>query len=315
MDINEKIKEVARNAAAAEIFSHMASEEKSNGLLNQLQALPDELLDVMAKVTGIPETQFHIHRSMVRGEKNVFTDGLESVDGLLQIGDIILMTGNSAESKALAKIQRAVYKKARSSHVALVHADFICIDATPKLGVSNRIISEVLFDASENWQVIRHQKLEPQNLDKISRACVYYLFQPYKILPSINSAKTYAYCSELARKIYKNSLVEDHGIPNNFIIKPANFDRLADNHPQWVDVTEKVRPAIDFCRQYPELLKVSSKLFIDGLKLNRKRFDDRADLILKIREDSKTGEVSRIKEIEITEYIKDMQKYFSVVFG
>ena len=46
-------------------------------------------------------------------------------------GDVILMTGTSNSSKALAKSQKPFYLKARSSHVALVHADFICIDAMP----------------------------------------------------------------------------------------------------------------------------------------------------------------------------------------
>lgn len=276
----EQLKEAARNAAAAEIFGRMASEKASAQLLKQIRMLPDATLDGMAKVCGVPPEQFQIHRAVVRGEPNEFTEELGKVDGLLQVGDIILMTGKSLASQALAHVQKAIYRQARSSHVAMVHADFISIDAIPKIGVTNRIISEVLSDVEDNWRVIRHQGVKKQYLESIARACAFYLAQPYKILPSGKSAKKFSYCSELARKVYRDSRILDTGIPNNLVIKPANFDKLADHHQQWTDVTESVRPAVDFCRKYPELVRVSAKLFIDGLKLNRKRFEERTAALL-----------------------------------
>lgn len=79
--------------------------------------------------------------------------------------------------------------------------------------------------------------------------------------------ENFSYYSELARKVYSSSGISGIGILNNLIIKPSDFDRFADEeHPQWLDVTETVRPAIDLCSKYPELVKVDAKLFIQGLK-------------------------------------------------
>lgn len=311
---SEKLREAARHHAAAEIFSHMATEEKSNKLRDDIRTLPDATLDFMARVSGVPEDQFHIHRAITRGERNVFTDELEKVDGLIQTGDIVLMTGKSPGSQALALAQKAIYNQARSSHVALVHADFVCIDAMPSLGVSTRIISDVLSDVESDWRVIRCKKLQPKEHETVARVCTFYLAQPYKILPSKKSAKKFSYCSELARKVYSHSGITGVGIPNNFVIKPANFDRLADGHPQWLDVTEAVRPFIDFCNKYPELIKLTAQLFIEGLKLNRKRFEERTSLLANIRKDVKTGRVSREQALDITKKIKEIENNMNHTF-
>jgi hypothetical protein len=308
------LKEISRNAAVAGIFNVMASSEKSRRLHQGLRGLPDDALDMMAGLSGVPAHHFHIHRAMVRGEENVFMEELGRVDGLLQTGDIILMTGKGLSSQALAGLQKATYIRARSSHVALIHADFVCIDAMPKIGASNRIISEVLSNAENDWRVIRCKALQSKSRDTIARACVFFLAQPYKILPSKSSAKTYSYCSELARKIYSESKIGGVAIPDNVIIKPADFDRLADGHPQWADVTELVRPAVDFCAKYPELVKISAKLFIDGLKLNRKRFEERTVQLGEIRAAAKAGKISRDQAMEFTRRIKDIENNLNHTF-
>jgi hypothetical protein len=303
----KKLEDTARNAAAANIFRHMATDESANRLLQQIRALPDERLNEMARLSGVPEDQLHIHRAMARGEDNAFTDELSAVDGLLQSGDIILMTGKSLGSQNLVRIQRAAYSQARSSHVALVHADFIGIDAMPKIGVTNRIISDILDDVEDNWRVIRCKRVQPGNFDMIARACAFYLAQPYKISPSKKPAKTFSYCSELARKVYGHCGITGSGIPNNLVVKPADFDRLADGHPEWIDVTEIVRPAVDFCSKYPELVTVAAAMFIDGLKLNRKRFDDRAAMLEVMRKATAKGLMSREKLVGMTRTMKDIE--------
>lgn len=105
--------EVARNAAAASVFRIMASEDKGEKVVENFRNLPDAALDIMGKMNGIPEHQLSIHRSMIRGEDNEFIQGLDQVDGLLQPGDVVLMTGN----QVLAKAQKAFYQNAKSSHV------------------------------------------------------------------------------------------------------------------------------------------------------------------------------------------------------
>jgi hypothetical protein len=304
----ENERDAARNIAAAGIFSHMATEEKAQSLLRDIRALPDEALNVMAQASGVPEEHFGIHRAMVRNEGNAFTDELTKVDGLLQAGDVILMTGRSRKSQALASAQRLAYSNARSSHVALVHADFICVDAMPVIGTTNRIVSEVLTDVQDDWRVIRFKGLRPEDLEIIARACVFYLAQPYSIRPSAATIKKFSYCSELARKVYSHGSLQGTGIPANLVIKPADFDRLADSHSGWQDVTETVRPAIDFCRKYPALVKVSAKLFIDGLKLNRARYEERTALMAKIRASEKAGRIPPEKAAKAIAEIQEIER-------
>lgn len=304
------MQEVARNAAAANVFRLMASEDNGGKLVEELRNLPDAALNMMGKRSGVPEHQLHIHQAMIRNEDNEFTRGLDQVDGLLQPGDVILMTGN----QALAMAQRALYKNAKSSHVALVHADFICIDAVPKTGVSNRIVSEVLADAETGWRVIRHKSVGPNNTDSIMRACAFYLAQPYLILPSKKSAKNSAYCSELARKVYRDVGVTNSGIADKSIIAPAHFDQLADKHAEWTDVTNTVRPAIEFCQNYPELVRVSTKLFIDGLKLNRQRFKDRTKQLAEIQTLAKAGKITKEQAKAATAQIREIERNMNHTF-
>jgi hypothetical protein len=304
------MQEVARNAAAANVFRLMASEDKGETIVEELRNLPDAALNMMGKMSGVPEHQLRIYRAMIRNEDNEFTRGLDQVDGLLQPGDVILTTGN----QALARVQKALYKNAKSSHVALVHADFICIDAVPKTGVSNRIISEVLAGAEPGWRVIRHKSVGPNNTDSIMRACAFYMAQPYLILPSKKSAKNFAYCSELTRKVYRDVGVSNSGIANKRIIAPAHFDQLADEHPEWTDVTNTVRPAIEFCQTYPELVRVSAKLFIEGLKLNRQRFEDRSKQLTEIQTLAKAGQITKDQAKAATAHIREIERNMYHIF-
>lgn len=289
MTKSHMIKDAARNMAAASLFQQISTKEKAEKLANEIRNMPEDVQRIMSRISGIPEHQTDLYVAMMRGQDNEFTRGLNALDGWFQSGDLILMTGN----KTLAKVQKALYKNARSSHVAIVHADFICIDAIPRAGVSNRILPDVLADVDPGWRIIRHKAVGPDEGDGFMRACSFYLAQPYKIIPSNKSAKKFAYCSELARKIYRDVGVAGTGIPDACIIGPAHFDRLADQQLNWVDVTETLRPAVDFCQQYPEILRSSAKIFIDGLKLNRHRFEERTKMLAEIQVLVKTGKLSR----------------------
>lgn len=174
----EALQDGMRNGAVAGIFREMNSEDQGAALLRRIRSQPDAAIELMARAAGIPESQFHIHRAMVRGEDNLFLDELKAVDGLLHTGDIILMTGTSKNSRLLSKGQkRACYEHARSSHVALVHADFICIDAMPKIGTFNRVVSETLQSTEPDWRVIRCKKMQPEQQELVMRACAFYLAQ------------------------------------------------------------------------------------------------------------------------------------------
>lgn len=297
------IQDAVRNSVAAELFQKVSTEAEAAKYAEELRNMPDAVLQTMSRMCGIPAHQTDLHVAMMRGQENEFFRGLNALDRWFQTGDLILMTGNLA----LAQVQKAIYQGARSSHVAIVHADYICIDAIPKVGVSNRVIPDVLADAQPEWRVIRHTAVGPENTDHLMRACSFYLAQPYRILPSKKSAKKFAYCSELARKVYRASGVAGTGIPDDRIIAPADFDRLADHHQNWVDVTDSLRPAVEFCQKYPEILRAAAKMFIAGLMLNRRRFEERTTRLAEIQALVKAGKirkedaqvaVAQIREIE-----------------
>lgn len=306
----QTMKDSARNTAAAGLFQQISTEVKADKLADRMRNMPEASLRLMSKMSGIPAHQTDLHLAIMGGQDNEFTQGLDALDGWFQPGDLILMTG----SQTLAKVQKALYENARSSHVAIVHADFICIDAIPGAGASNRVLPDVLVYVEPGWRVIRHKAIGPDDADNFMRACAFYLAQPYKILPSKKSAKKFAYCSELARKIYRDIGVAGTGIPDASIIAPAHFDRLADQHPNWVNLTESLRPAVEFCQKYPEILRATAKLFIDGLKLNQRRFEERTEQLAKIQVLVKTGKLSRAQGQTATAQIRVIEQNMNNTF-
>lgn len=301
------LQQFARKAATSDILQTMSSPEKAEQLLSQLRALPDSALDAMAALDGIPEEQYPIFRAHVRGQQNPFLDELHTVDGNLRTGDLILMTGSSARSKALVAAQKPFYLMARSSHVAIVHADFICIDAIPGVGVSSRLIQEVLSDVDDDWRVVRFKGVSPEHADLMMRACTFYLAQPYKIRPSWRSGKDYAYCSELARKIFRDCGILKTGISGGPVVAPAHFDQLADLHMQWKDVTQDARAYVAFCRKYAAMTRVASRIFIQGLQLNRARFEDRKKALQSAQVAVSLKQMTKDQYLELVKKTKEIE--------
>ncbi len=292
----------------------MLSNEKSQEMLALTRARSDESLDAEAKRAGVPEDQWPLYRAMARNQPNAFLDGFAAVNGLLKPGDIILMT-NPASTKLVKAQQIRYYKEARSSHVALIHADFVCIDAMPKAGVTNRIVSKLLEPAGDDWRVIRCSQIADP--DTVMAACAYYLAQPYLLLPSKRSAQSYTYCSELARKVFARCGVADVGIADDYVIAPAHFDKLADGvigAPHWEDVTEIVRPAVEFCHTYSAIVDISVRLFIEGLLLNRKRFEERTEWLRKIKRQQRSGKITAQKAAELRAYLHEVESKMNNTF-
>lgn len=311
------IEDVARNTAAAEVFAVMASKEKSKETIDEIRSMSDTELDLMGKLSGVPDSQLSIFRSIMRGEENPLIEKLKELKELkdqLQTGDLLLVTGKSPSSKALVASQKPFYFKAMSSHVAVVHADFICVDAMPSPGVSNRLVSEVLENVEDNWRVIRFEGLNEKHTELLQQRCAYYIAQPYKITLKRKRGKDYSYCSELARKVFEDCEIADTGIPPHVVVKPCDFDRIADSKKGWTDVTPKVKLYIDFCLEFAPLLKVVSKLFIDGLKLNRARYEQRREWLKKIEAAERKGKMSPEKAAELTTQIRKIEESMHFTF-
>jgi hypothetical protein len=315
-NIPTSLAEHARNVAAADIFRIMNSEIESQTLFNKIRGSSDQELNFLGKVVNIPEEQLEVYRDFVRGNESKLTQEFSKFDSskMLQPGDIILMTGVSPQSKILVASQKPFYFKAISSHVAIVQSEFVCVDAIPKLGVSMRSVMDVLTNVQPNWRVIRFNGVNETHYDNILKACAFYVMQPYQIKPKKNPGKNFSYCSELARKIYLDLKLKNTGIPNNKIVKPCNFDRLADKKNNWIDVTDEVRDFIVFCQKYDAILKSVCKLQIDGIKLNQTRYKERRELLKTYREKVNKGLLSKDKYEKIEQHIKEIESRMNFQF-
>ncbi|ENM3908508.1 hypothetical protein GCS57_003212 [Vibrio cholerae] len=309
------IQKLISRTATAQVFKEISgSESKQLDVINQFKQMPDSQLDMVGLYAGITKDHLPIYRAMVRGEKNAFVDGLNTFNDTLQPGDIILVLGTAVTSKALLKAQKRVYSKARSSHVIVSQMDFICVDAVLKIGVSPRVIPDLLNDVEDDWQVIRCKEVNEKHHQTIMKMCAYYLEQPYLIFPSKKPAKKYSYCSELARKIYVESGVEKSGIPKNKIIKPCDFDQLADESQSWEDVTASVKPYIEFCVAHADILRFIAKMYIQGIVLNRKRFKERAEVKSSTIRLMKAGEISKEEADRIISAINNTESSLNYKF-
>lgn len=292
----------------------MASEEKSKEAINKIRSMSDIEIDFMGKLSNVPDSQLSIFRSIVRGEDNLLFQKLRGFEDELKTGDLILVTGKSSSSKALVASQKPFYLNAKSSHVAVVHADFVCVDAMPNPGVSNRLVSEVLADVEDHWRVIRFKGLNDTHDEPLQQQCAHYIMQPYKITLKRKRGKDYSYCSELARKIFEDCKIADTRIPQHIVVKPCDFDRIADGNEGWINVTEKVKPYIEFAIEFAPLLKVVSKLFIDGLKLNRARYEERRALLKMIDAAQRKGKMKPEKAAELNEMIRKIEEAMHFTF-
>lgn len=300
--------------ATANVIQTMGKEGAGDKVIEQFKSMPDALLNKLGSYAGIKNEHLSIYRKLTRGEENEFTKKLKTFKDELKTGDIILVTGTSNSSKILASLQKTVYSNARSSHVVIVQADFICIDAMPKIGVSLKIIPEVLNDVKDDWRIIRFKGLKEKDNEVLGKTCAYYIKQPYVILPKRKPAKKFSYCSELARKVYVDSKIKNTGIPNNTIIKPCDFDKMADQNSQWLDITDSVKPYIDFCIEYEGILKFIAKSFTQGIDLNRQRFSERRKTKESISKMNKKDEISSSGAAHIKNKIESLEKSLNYQF-
>lgn len=310
----EELMEMVRNRARSDVLRLMSNEEKAAKVYEQIKNLPDEQLDRMGSFADIPEHQLPVYRAMMRGEENEFLTKMSEFNGVLLSGDVILVTGKKFRSKALVAAQLPFYTKARASHVAMVHADFICIDAMPGEGVNNRTIAEVLDDVEDNWRVIRFNAVTDENREDMLKRCAFYLQQPYSIKPKKGAGKKFSYCSELVSKVYQDCKVRCIKIPTGKLINPCHFDRLADKGEVCKDITETVRPFLEFLKEYKAMLSVTGGLFIKGLQLNRHRDKERKNFLSNMQALAKGGDLTHESLVKMTKDIEAIQEKMNFRF-
>jgi hypothetical protein len=268
----------------------------------------------MAQLIGIPERQYPVYRAMVRGEENEYFLKIVELAGVLQSGDVVLVTGRKITSKALVAAQIPFYSKVRSSHVAMVHADFICIDANPGVGVKQRTIAEVLGDVEDSWRIIRFNAVTEENRDLMLARGAYYLQQPYSIRPTRGAPSKFSYCSELVSKVYRESKVRCVKVPQGILINPCHFDKLADKGEACQDITESVRPFVPFLKEYKEMMAMQAHAMIAGLKLNRHRDKQRKDFLAAARAQARAGKLSHETLVKMAQVIQGIDEKMNFRF-
>lgn len=229
----------------------------------------------------------------------------------MKTGDIILVTGRNSES--LVKAQKIIVPSVVSSHVAIAHEELACIDANLKIGVRRRFILDVIADVKPGWRVIRKRGLSEEEADKLLAAVPYFLGQRYRIHISEKIGKSKSYCSELARKIYSRSQIEV-AIPPSGLITPGHFDLLHQQSDEWEDVTGDIEKWIDFVRQNEKECRELFQVTIDGLKLNRRRYDDRDKQRKMIRSEERRGNISKETMHEMLKILDDAEEKMSYRF-
>jgi uncharacterized coiled-coil DUF342 family protein len=111
----------------------------------------------------------------------------------------------------------------------------------------------------------------------------------------------------ISKEVYLDSQIQGTNIPDSSIISPSYFDRLADENKEWEDITEKVRPYINFCQEYSPICKIISKLYISGLQLNYQRANEQKKAIDIINQMLLDGKISKTEADEKIRNIRNTQ--------
>ncbi|OYT76824.1 YiiX/YebB-like N1pC/P60 family cysteine hydrolase [Pseudomonas sp. PGPPP2] len=310
----EELAEEVRNMARADVLKLMADEGKTAKAFEDLAAAPDESIDFVARMSGVPEHQFPVYRAMVRREENEYSSKIAELSVILQTGDVILVTGKKFKSKALVAAQTPFYSKARASHVAMVHANVVCIDANMGIGVKHHTIAEVLSNVEDNWRIIRFNTVTDEHRERMLLRSAYYLQQPYSIRPINGAGAKFSYCSELVNKIYRDSGVRSIKVSKGVMVNPCHFDRLADKGEVCQDITESVRPFAPFFREYKEMIAMQAHAMVAGLKLNRYRDKQRKELLAEAQAQAKAGNLPHETLVKLAQGIQNLESKMNFRF-
>ena len=98
------------------------------------------------------------------------------------------------------------------------------------------------------------------------------------------------------------------------IIKPCDFDKLADTSSSWEDITESVKDYIDFCEDFESIIRSISKLQIDGLKLNQSRYEERRKYLQIAHQAYKKGAITQEKLGEVKRTVRQIEDQLNFKF-
>lgn len=156
----------------------------------------------------------------------------------MQPGDLFLMCADAKSSEWLARLQKAIYKNARSSHVMISLGDGAFVHATTEEGVVFTSYPSINEKLKDGWRVIRRTVLSQEDFDSLQKSAMFYAGQAYNYKFYLKGNDSSSFCSELAAKIYSLANIDLVPERDPSRITPAHIDEIADKSSLWQDVTE-----------------------------------------------------------------------------
>ncbi len=165
--------------------------------------------------------------------------------GIVQAGDLLLVTGQGKLSASLVAAQKIVYQQAVSSHVEFSLGDGTFVHATGDGGVHLTFVMDELKSCEPNWRAIRLKGITEAQQECLTNEGMYYLRQDYNKIFMGSGNDHSSFCSELIAKIYQKAGIEILSKKQPSKVAPAHFDREADIQMEWEDVTEEYKSTIE----------------------------------------------------------------------
>ena len=162
----------------------------------------------------------------------------------IMAGDVFLVTGRNRGSMALVSAQKAIYPKARSSHVELHLGDGTLIHSTADGGVHLTFLLDELKSIKDDWSVIRLKGLVESERDDLITAGLFFWQQSYNKRFFLKSVSHASFCSEFIAKTYSRAGIPILAGKKPSRVAPAHFDKAQDKRLDWEDVTHEYNDLI-----------------------------------------------------------------------
>lgn len=175
----------------------------------------------------------------------------------MKSGDILLVTGLTKRSKLIVGVQKPLYWRAKSSHVAVVYAENTIIHSIGGIGVHMALMTDELNSCGADWRVMRLKGITQQQEQELQKASVYFLKQKYNRAFMMGGNEVSSFCSEFAVKVYKRAGIRIINGKKPSKVAPWDFDKAFDAGKDWLDVTSEYVSDIQQWDQMRELIRMS----------------------------------------------------------
>ncbi|MCK2124833.1 hypothetical protein MJ643_30140 [Pseudomonas sp. PNPG3] len=170
------------------------------------------------------------------------------------------MTGLARHSKWIVRVQKPLYWRAKSSHVAVVYAENTIIHSVGGSGVNMAEMIEELDSCKADWRVMRLKGLTEHQEEELQKASVYFLRQGYNRAFMMGGNEVSSFCSEFAVKVYKRAGIRIINGKKPSKVAPWDFDKAFDSGKDWSDVTSEYVSDLQEWQKMRGIIQMSMQL-------------------------------------------------------